>query len=62
MKAGISIPRNPLVMKFMENYRYADRFGRGIPMIMNYVRRHSYLNVNLAEEDERFIVTLSIEQ
>ncbi len=62
MKAGISISRNPLIMKFMENYRYADRLGRGIPMIMNYVRRHSYLRIDLCEEDERFLVRLRLEE
>jgi ATP-dependent DNA helicase RecG len=60
MKAGISIPRNPLIMKFMENYRYADKLGRGIPMILNYVRRTNYLDIQLQEEDEQFRVTLSI--
>lgn len=60
MQVGISIPRNPFIMKFMENYRYADRLGRGIPMIINYVRRHDYLQLSLSEEDERFLVKLSI--
>jgi len=61
MKAGISIPRNPLIMKFMENYRYADKLGRGIPMILNYARGTNYLDIQLQEDEEEFRVTLSIQ-
>ncbi len=32
MKAGISIPRNPILLKFMQTFRYADQLGRGIPL------------------------------
>jgi len=39
MKASYSIPRNPLIVKFMENMRYLDGLGRGVPMIFREMKR-----------------------
>ncbi|MDY0094501.1 MAG: ATP-binding protein [Candidatus Vecturithrix sp.] len=33
IKAGVSYARNPILVKFMENLRYIDRLGRGLPMV-----------------------------
>ena len=60
MKAGISILRNPLLMKFMQNYRYADQLGRGIPMILKQVEKMSGHNINFYENEERFFSVLSL--
>lgn len=39
MKVSYSIHRNPLIVKFMENLRYLDGLGRGVPMIFREMRR-----------------------
>jgi ATP-dependent DNA helicase RecG len=39
MKVSNSIHRNPLVVKFMENLRYIDGLGRGVPMIFREMKR-----------------------
>lgn len=33
--AGCGDPRNPFLLKYMENLRYVDRLGRGFPMIIS---------------------------
>jgi len=38
MKASYSIHRNLLIVKFMENLRYVDGLGRGIPMIFRAMK------------------------
>jgi ATP-dependent DNA helicase RecG len=58
MKAGISIARNPILLKFMQTYRYADQLGRGIPMIMRAVKKMSGFDLELKERDEEFWVVL----
>jgi len=39
MKVFYSIHRNPLIVKFMENLRYLDGLGRGVPMIFREMKR-----------------------
>lgn len=60
MKVGISICRNPMILKFMQNYRYADQLGRGIPMIVRKVEKMPGFGFQLQEEEDRFsaIVTM----
>jgi ATP-dependent DNA helicase RecG len=38
MRVSYSIHRNPLITKFMENLRYVDGLGRGVPMIFRTMR------------------------
>lgn len=33
LKNGVSYAVNPVILKFMENLRYIDKLGRGIPMV-----------------------------
>lgn len=33
LKAGVSYAVNPVIVKFMENLRFIDRLGRGLPMV-----------------------------
>jgi len=39
MKVSYSIHRNPIIAKFMENLRYLDGLGRGVPMIFREMKR-----------------------
>ena len=32
---GVSFAVNPVIVKFMENFRYIDQLGRGLPMVYN---------------------------
>ncbi len=38
MKVSYSIPRNPLIVKFMENLRYLDGLGCGVPMMFREMK------------------------
>jgi ATP-dependent DNA helicase RecG len=58
MKAGISVLRNPILMKFMQNFKYADQLGRGIPMIMKAVEKIPDFRLILKENEDQFIVSL----
>jgi ATP-dependent DNA helicase RecG len=58
MKAGISVPRNPILLKFMENYRYADHLGRGIPMIIRKIQKMKGFAIELHEDEEQFRIVL----
>jgi ATP-dependent DNA helicase RecG len=39
MQTSYSIHHNPLIVKFMENMRYIDGLGRGVPMIFREMKR-----------------------
>ncbi len=39
LKAGVSYASNPILVKFMENLRYIDRLGRGLPMVYQEIRK-----------------------
>ena len=39
LKAGVSYARNPVLVKFMENLRYIDRLGRGLPMVWREMQK-----------------------
>ncbi|NWH05988.1 ATP-binding protein [Desulfobacter latus] len=54
MKAGISISRNPIILKFMQNYRYADQLGRGIPMVFRKIATMPGFSIHLEARDEMF--------
>ncbi len=41
LKAGVSYGRNPVLVKFMENLRYIDRLGRGLPMVWREIRSNA---------------------
>jgi len=62
MKAGISIPRNPLIIKYMQNFRYSDQLGRGIPMILRKVREMPGYEIEFREEEDRFLAILHLPQ
>ena len=58
MKIGISYARNPFLVKYMENLRYIDQLGRGIPMILKAMREAGAREPLLQELGEEFILTL----
>jgi ATP-dependent DNA helicase RecG len=38
LKVGVSYASNPILVKFMENLRYIDHLGRGLPMVYQAIR------------------------
>ena len=58
MKIGVSFARNPFLVKYMENMRYIDQLGRGIPMIIKSMLSFSYKEPTLTELGEEFILTI----
>ncbi len=57
IKAGVSYARNPVLVKFMENLRYIDRLGRGLPMVWREMQKIGG-SVEFKEVGEEFKVTL----
>jgi ATP-dependent DNA helicase RecG len=57
LKAGVSYAVNPIIVKFMENLRYIDKLGRGIPMVCKEAERNNK-EVTFKELGEEFKVTL----
>lgn len=58
MKIGVSYARNPFLVKYMENMRYIDQLGRGIPMIMKTMKDLGVREPLLQESGEEFILTV----
>lgn len=58
MKIGISFARNPFLVKYMENLRYIDQLGRGIPMIFKTMKETGAKEPYLQESGEEFILTI----
>ena len=58
MKIGVSYARNPFLVKYMENMRYIDQLGRGIPMIFKGMKDLGAPEPELREVGEEFILTL----
>ncbi len=57
IKAGVSYARNPVLVKFMENLRYIDRWGRGLPMVWREMQKIDG-SVEFKEVGEEFKMTL----
>jgi ATP-dependent DNA helicase RecG len=58
MKIGVSYARNPFLVKYMENLRYIDQLGRGIPMIIKTMKEAGAQEPLLQELGEEFILTV----
>ncbi len=58
MKIGVSYARNPFLVKYMENMRYIDQLGRGIPMIIKTMKDNGAKEPMLKELGEEFILTI----
>lgn len=57
IKLGVSFARNPVILKFMENLRYIDKLGRGLPMVYR-TATEANKPVEFIEFGEEFKVTL----
>ncbi len=57
MKAGVSYATNPILLKFMENLRYIDKLGRGIPMVYQTASKNNKEFV-IEEVGEEFVLIL----
>lgn len=56
---GVSCAVNPILVKFMENLRYIDKLGRGLPMVCQEAKRNGK-QVVFEEFGEEFRVTLPL--
>ncbi len=54
---GVSYAVNPIIVKFMENLRYMDRLGRGLPMVWQ-IARNNQRDIRFEEIGEEFRVVL----
>ena len=59
MKNGVSYASNPVILKFMENLRYIDKLGRGIPMVYQTATKNNK-ELILEETGEEFALTLTL--
>ena len=59
LTTGVSYSVNPVLLKFMENQRYMDKLGRGLPMVYQEAVRNG-LKVKFEEIGEEFKVTLEL--
>ena len=59
MKSGVSYATNPVLLKFMENLRYIDKLGRGVPMVYQTAMKNNK-ELILEEVGEEFVLTLSL--
>lgn len=58
MKIGVSYAKNQFLVKYMENLRYIDQLGRGIPMILKSMKEAGAKEPLLQEFGEEFILTV----
>lgn len=59
LKAGVSYAVNPVIVKFMENMRFIDKIGRGLPMVYKEAVRNNK-NIEFKEIGEEFKVVLEL--
>lgn len=57
LKSGVSYAVNPVILKFMENLRFIDKLGRGIPMVIQELKKMG-LTPSFDEFGEEFRVVL----
>ena len=58
MRESTHVPRNPILMKFMQDYHFVEKIGRGIPMVFREMKKLTNREPDLVESGEEFIVTL----
>ncbi len=57
LKAGVSYSINPVILRFMENLRYIDKLGCGLPMVYKEAKKAGKA-IDFEEFGEEFIVRL----
>ena len=55
IRYGNSAPRNLFILKYLDNLRYVDGLGRGIPMILREMNERALFE----EIGELFVLTLT---
>ncbi len=55
IRYGNSAPRNLFILKYLDNLRYVDGLGRGIPMILREMQDRA----RFEEIGELFVLTLA---
>jgi ATP-dependent DNA helicase RecG len=55
----VSYSVNPIIVKFMENLRYIDKLGRGLPMVFKTAQQNGK-TLKFEEIGEEFKVTLEL--
>jgi ATP-dependent DNA helicase RecG len=58
MKIGVSYARNPFLVKYMENMRYIDQLGRGVPMLIKKMKEKGAREPLLVEQGEEFVLII----
>ncbi len=58
MKHSTHAARNPLLMKFMQDYHFVEKLGRGIPLVLREMKKLGAREPDLVESGEEFMVTL----
>lgn len=61
IRRGVSYAVNPVLVKFMENLRFIDKLGRGLPMVYREAVSHGR-QVIFEEIGEEFRVTLGLDR
>jgi len=56
---GVSYSVNPIIVKFMENLRYIDKLGRGLPMVYK-IAKDNHKQIKFEEIGEEFKVTIEL--
>ncbi|MEM6317147.1 MAG: RNA-binding domain-containing protein [Bacteroidota bacterium] len=59
LKVGVSFAINPVIVKFMENLRYIDKIGRGLPMVYQAAKSLGK-QIEFKEVGEEFRVVLEL--
>jgi ATP-dependent DNA helicase RecG len=59
LKAGVSFSINHVIVKFLENMRYIDKIGRGLPMVYNQAVNNNK-DIQFKELGEEFKVVLEL--
>lgn len=59
LSCGVSYSVNPIIVKFIENLRYIDKLGRGLPMVCK-VAKENGKDIRFEELGEEFKVTLEL--
>jgi len=59
LSSGVSFAVNPIIVKFMENLRFSDKIGRGLPMVWREAQKLGK-EVRFEEIGEEFRVTLAL--
>ncbi len=58
MKESTHVPRNPILMKFLQDFHFVEKLGRGIPMVVREMKKLGVREPDFVESGEEFIVTL----